>query len=282
MILQLSALGFVLTPIFENNSWPVVLLYALFMNFFAVIEATSRGKLLYNGQFLHSMLCMSVSSGLILAYAIFVVVRVKPWFEASYVIPTLGMILGNCTSSVSLGLATILDELKTGKDRIEWHLAMGATRWEALKSSLHKAMTTATMPLLNSMSVLGLVSIPGMMTGQILSGADPISAARSQIVIMCLIGGATCFSSTIAIFLAASTIVDDSFRSDLLLTRPKSSGPSMFERIKGLIASIINCCCCCFRSKSQGGALDQEEGVDEPLLQPGLSPTRPPERPGRT
>jgi putative ABC transport system permease protein len=275
MVIQLSCLGLILTPIFEANSWPIVLGYAMFMNFFAVLEATSRGGFYYRGQFLHTMICMSVSSFLILFYAIFVVVKAKPWFEASYAIPTLGMILGNCTSGVSLGVSTILAELREGKDRIEWQLALGATRWEALKASLSKAMTAATMPLLNSMSVLGLVAIPGMMTGQILAGSDPLSAARSQIIIMCLVGGASCFSSTLAIYFAASTIVDERFRSDLLLSRKPSSGPSVFGKIKALITALFRCCCCCCFYQARGADNEgQEEGVHAPLMNPGLSPQR--------
>jgi putative ABC transport system permease protein len=91
------------------------------------------------------------------------------------------MLLGNATSGVSLGLTNIIDALTTQQQQVETMLALGATRWEATKAHVHKAIITAMTPILNQMSVVGVVSIPGMMTGQILGGQAPLQAARYQV-----------------------------------------------------------------------------------------------------
>lgn len=91
------------------------------------------------------------------------------------------MLLGNATSGVSLGLSNIIDALTTQRAQVETMLALGATRWEATQAHVHRAIITAMTPVLNQMSVVGVVSIPGMMTGQILGGQAPMQAARYQV-----------------------------------------------------------------------------------------------------
>ena len=90
-----------------------------------------------------------------------------------------------------------LDELLSSLDeqraRVETELSLGATRWEAARAPLRESIRRGMIPILNSMMVVGVVSLPGMMTGQILEGADPLMAVRYQIVIMFMLAGATSF-----------------------------------------------------------------------------------------
>jgi putative ABC transport system permease protein len=111
-------------------------------------------------------------------------------FEARHVLPILGMVLGNTLTAVTLTLATLVDLVRRERGAIEGQLALGATRNAAFGGVLRQALKTAMMPVINAMAVAGIVTLPGMMTGQILAGADPGDAAKSQIMIMFVISGA--------------------------------------------------------------------------------------------
>jgi ABC-type iron transport system FetAB permease component len=178
--------------------------------------------------FVTTLAVVAGTAALTMAYALLVVMRVRPWWTPQYLIPILGMCagcgcggtgggavvyhafnvfkplqpsssshpqpqtttttnaknkrtLGNTISGISVGLGVVIDELSAGANRVEKLLALGATRWEATRAPVRRAVRLAMTPLLNQMSVVGLVSIPGMMTGQILAGSDPSDAARYQV-----------------------------------------------------------------------------------------------------
>ena len=130
------------------------------------------------------------------------VLRADPWFDPRYSIPISGMLLGNAVSGVSLAASLLLTGLVERKTEVEALLALGARPAQAARTLFAEATRTGFMPTLNSMLVIGLVSIPGMMTGQILGGAPIWQAALYQMFIMYLIA-ATCF---FAIFLTLSVI----------------------------------------------------------------------------
>jgi len=137
-----------------------------------------------------------VVSGLATVYAVTaVVVGSEPWWEPRYLIPLLGMILGNSLTGISLGVDSLLESFDAGRETIETDLALGATRWEAALPAIREAVRRAMIPMINSMLVVGLVSLPGMMTGQILQGADPAQAVKYQIVVMFMIAAATSLGS---------------------------------------------------------------------------------------
>jgi putative ABC transport system permease protein len=132
------------------------------------------------------------STWLILGLALFIVLhRSHVWYDPQYVIPLLGMILGNTLNGDTLGLTGLTDSLALKREQIEALLALGATRWEASRETVRQAVRTGMIPMINSMMVVGLVSLPGMMTGQMLSGVAPLEAVKYQIVIMFLIASAT-------------------------------------------------------------------------------------------
>ena len=101
------------------------------------------------------------------------------------------MILGNTLNGISLGLDRLTAELSEKRALVEMRLTLGATRWEACRDPMCDAVRTGMVPIVNSMMVVGLVSFPGMMTGQMLAGALPMGAVRYQIVIMFLIASGT-------------------------------------------------------------------------------------------
>jgi putative ABC transport system permease protein len=136
----------------------------------------------------------------VVGFALLFIVDVNPWYLPQYFIPLLGMVLGNMLNGVSLGLETFLSSLKEGRSEIETSLLTGASSWEAALPFLQRSIRTGLIPMTNTMMVAGLVSIPGMMTGQLLAGVDPKSAVKYQIVVMFLIFSATALGTVLACF----------------------------------------------------------------------------------
>jgi len=171
------------------------------MTLVAGTSAAGRGKRTYAGQRLDSVASVWVSSWLVTAIGLFAVIRIDPWYEPQYAIPILGMILGNTLTGVSLGMERMTQELTTGRGTIEMILALGGTRWEAAQGATRQAVRAGMMPTLNQMTVVGIVSLPGMMTGQVLAGENPEDAVRYQIVIMFLIAAASALGTVGAVLL---------------------------------------------------------------------------------
>ncbi|HUT10783.1 MAG TPA: iron export ABC transporter permease subunit FetB [Thermoguttaceae bacterium] len=195
-VVQLLLVGLVLWWIFapERSSLFVVGMMGA-MTLIAGFAAVDRTGHRYRGIRLDSIISMWASSWLITAVALFAVVQVQrgeqPWYDPQYAIPLLGMILGNTLNGISLGLNRLGEELATKRRHVETLLALGATRWEAARGPIQEAIRTGMIPIINSMMVVGLVSLPGMMTGQLLAGVPPVQAVRYQIVIMFLIAAGT-------------------------------------------------------------------------------------------
>ena len=151
---------------------------------------------------------MLISAVLVTVCALTTQIRRDAWFAPRYAIPILGMILGNSMSGVSLGLQGLSSSAWTERRGIEAQLALGANRWEAMRGVGRKAMMTALTPIVNSMSASGIVFLPGMMTGQILAGVDPVEAVKYQILFMFLIAGGTGFGSVVAVYGGIARLTD--------------------------------------------------------------------------
>jgi putative ABC transport system permease protein len=187
MVVQLLLIGFVLEWLFTQDNALVILAIALVMTAIAGIAAVNRTQRRFVGVYWHSLLSVLASSSLVTGFAMVGIIRVQPWYDPQYLIPLLGMVLGNTLNGISLGLDRFMEGLVTQRDQVETLLALGATRWEAAHPQVRNAIRVGMIPTINSMMVMGLVSLPGMMTGQILAGANPIDAVRYQIVIIFMI-----------------------------------------------------------------------------------------------
>jgi putative ABC transport system permease protein len=121
-----------------------------------------------------------------------------------------GMILGNTLNGISLGLDRLGSELAAKRAQVEALLALGATRWEAARHPIQEAVRTGLIPIMNSMMVVGIVSLPGMMTGQILAGASPLEAVKYQIVIMFLIASGTALGTVSVVLLSYRRLFNSS------------------------------------------------------------------------
>jgi len=171
------------------------------MTLIAGFAGAQRGALTYAGQRRDSVVSIWVSSWLVAAVGLFVVIRIHPWYEPQYAIPILGMILGNTLTGVSLSIERMTEELTARRDRVDMALALGAARWEAAQGPARQAVRAGMIPTLNQMAVVGVVSLPGMMTGQVLAGQSPLQAVRYQIVIMFLIAASSALGTVGAVLL---------------------------------------------------------------------------------
>ncbi|KAG9099083.1 hypothetical protein FS749_002154 [Ceratobasidium sp. UAMH 11750] len=133
------------------------------------------------------------------------------WAAEKY-IPVLGMLCGSTISGIVVATTSVLKELHENRDKIETYLAFGASRYEACKPIATSALRLALTPTINQMSVIGLISIPGMMTGALLGGASVDQAAKLQMVIMFMINASTTLASIAGMLAALSVAVDDQSR----------------------------------------------------------------------
>lgn len=192
-VVQLLLIGLILEQIFAQQAWYAVAGVMLAMSLIAGIAAVRRVERRYPGIWLNSIVAVMAGSWLVTVVALTAVVPPSAWIEnkAQYAIPLMGMILGNCLNGISLGLDRLGEQLTAKRGEVEMLLTLGATRWEAARESVRQAVRNGMIPIINSMMVVGLVSLPGMMTGQLLAGAPPLAAVKYQIVIMFLIAAGT-------------------------------------------------------------------------------------------
>lgn len=200
LVVQLLLIGSVLRFVFASGSLWLTAGAGFVMVLVAAIEAGQRQSPRFKGLMTEGLgLATLLTAGTLgTLYAVGVVIGPSPTaapglltsFEPRHVLPILGMVLGNALTSVSLTLATLVDLAQRERGAIEAQLALGATSRSAFGGILRRTLKTAMMPVINAMAVAGIVTLPGMMTGQILAGADPADAAKSQIMIMFVISGA--------------------------------------------------------------------------------------------
>ncbi|MBF0561436.1 MAG: iron export ABC transporter permease subunit FetB [Alphaproteobacteria bacterium] len=207
---QLALVGVALTALFSVRSAPWTAAMAVAMILLAGREATARQDRQFAGWWTYGIgtASMTMAATIVTLIALTTAIQPQPWYDPRYAIPLLGMILGNCMNGVSLGLSTLTATVAHERPAIEARLALGATRREALRPSTTRALRAATTPIVNAMSALGLVSLPGMMTGQILAGADPVEAAKYQLLIMFLIAGGTGLGAVSAVILGVLRLTD--------------------------------------------------------------------------
>ncbi|MEZ4226118.1 MAG: iron export ABC transporter permease subunit FetB [Polyangiaceae bacterium] len=195
-VVQLGCVGYALAWVFRIESPWLLFGVLTVMTAAAGRAAVARSSRRFEGAQAYSFITL-VLTGLLTTFAVTgAIIGVRPWYHAQYVIPLLGMVLGNSLTGVSLTLDSLLTELDEQRARVEMELALGASRWEAARDPLRDAARRGMIPILNSMTVVGIVSLPGMMTGQILEGADPLQAVKYQIVVMFMLAASTSLGCT--------------------------------------------------------------------------------------
>jgi len=184
MIIQLLLIGYVLTYIFETNSNYVVIVVLSIMLLSASWISLRTTSLPRKILFINAVSAMVIGGVTVLIIMTQAVLMIDPWYSPSYLIPLAGMIFANCMNGISLAAERLESELSQGK---------------SFKEAKVIALKTSLIPITNMLLAVGLVSLPGMMTGQILSGVSPMIAVRYQIMVMCMFFGSTGIS--VAMFL---------------------------------------------------------------------------------
>ena len=214
MVAQLALMGLVLKVLFQSVSPLYTILAALLMLAFAAREAMVRQDRKFTGGWSYALGAgsMTVAGTIVTLFALSGQLHADPWYDPRYAIPILGMVLGNTMNGVSIGLDRLISTCVRERGAIEARLALGEEARVALHGPMREAMRAGMIPTINGMSAVGLVSIPGMMTGQILAGVDPVEAVKYQLLIMFLIGGGTALGLCMAVFSGAWRLTDHRHR----------------------------------------------------------------------
>ncbi|OYV37297.1 MAG: iron export ABC transporter permease subunit FetB, partial [Rhodospirillales bacterium 20-64-7] len=210
MVIQLLLVGYVLRLVFVTmNPW-ATLLVALIMGAAATHEVGARQqqRLALFSHYLTGGGATVFATLVITLLALFTTLRPTPWYNPREALPLTGIILGNVMNAVSLALNAFFNSVKRERNAVEARLALGETRYLALHGLAAQAIRTALIPTINTMTAAGLITMPGIMTGQLLAGMDPLSAAKYQILLMFLIVGGNCLGAFIAVHLVIFKLTD--------------------------------------------------------------------------
>lgn len=214
MTVQLMLIGLVLKLLFQIVSplWTGVA--AAIMIGMAGREVMARQTRRFKGWWSYGLGTSSlmIACTFVTVLALTTQIRPDPWFDPRFALPILGMILGNTMNGVSIGLDRLLSSAVDGRNVIETRLALGHDRTRAFKPLVRDSIRAGLINIINAMSAAGVISLPGMMTGQILAGVDPTEAVKYQILIMFLIAGSTALGTLAAVVFAARRLTDHRHR----------------------------------------------------------------------
>jgi len=212
-VLQLAVVGTLLQKVFEaNNPWAVAgiaFLLNLMGTFETVVNKSSRRYHNMFGSVLLGMLGSTIPVSIIGARF---AMSVQPFWTPEQYIPIVGMLCGSTISGIVVAVSYVLKEIHDGRDKVEMYLAFGASRFEACKPIATEALRLALTPTINQMSVIGIIAIPGMMTGAILGGSSVEQAAKLQMIIMFMITSSTALASIVTTIFALAVVVDGEHR----------------------------------------------------------------------
>ncbi len=210
MVVQLIAVGYLLHYVFALKDPAVTVGLIVVMAAIAAREIVARPERGFAGATGYVIagsgvaIATVVTVGLALATAI----RPQPWFDPRYAIPLAGIVLGSVLNAGSLTLDTFLSEVRNRRAAIETQLALGCSYRVAIAPMMRNAIRRGLLPIVNQMSAAGVITLPGIMTGQILAGADPIDAVKYQILLLFLLAGASGLTGVSIAFLTARRLTD--------------------------------------------------------------------------
>ena len=211
---QLLLIGLVLKALFASSHPLFVAGIALIMLLAAGREVAARQKRRLKGftGFAVGTGAMFVSSFTIMILTLLIVIQAKPWYAPQYAIPMLGMLLGNTMNGIALGMNALTTAVWQQRGVIEQRLLLGQTWEEVIREIQSESARTGMIPIINSMAAAGIVSLPGMMTGQILAGSPALEAVKYQILIMFLISAGTGLGTLVALRAVSRSLFDERHR----------------------------------------------------------------------
>ncbi len=208
---QLLLIGLLLKLLFAHAHLGWVVLMSVMMLLVAGRIVMERQEWRFLGWWGYGVgtLSMFLSSFAVTLITLLIIIQPEPWYQPQFSIPLLGMMLGNTMNGVALGLERLTSAVHQQHRVIEARLLLGHTWCEAIENIRRDAMRVGLVPMLNAMAAAGVVSLPGMMTGQILAGAEPMEAVKYQILIMFLIASGTGFGTMGAVHFGARRLFDE-------------------------------------------------------------------------
>ena len=211
MVVQLVAVGFILRFVFSAAHPAVTLVLILVMAAIAAREIAVRPERSFKG-----LAGLSLSAGgvaiatvVTVGLALTTAIRPHPWYDARYAVTLVGIILGSVLNAGSLALDSLTGAMARERPAIEAQLALGANFHQATARLLRQAVRRGLLPIINQMSAAGVITLPGIMTGQILAGLDPLEAVKYQILLMFLLAGASGLASFVVAFGSLRRLTDD-------------------------------------------------------------------------
>ncbi len=221
--IQLTLIGLVLKALFANVQFGWVSLMALFMLLVAGREVMARQERRFKGWWGYAVgtFSMFLSSFTVTVFALIIILGETPWYEPQYAIPLLGMLLGNTMNGISIAMDRLTTSAWEQRSVIEARLMLGERADEAISEIRRQAIRSGMIPIINAMAAAGIISLPGMMTGQILAGAAPVEAVKYQILIMFLITAGTGLGTMAAVTIGAKHLFDKRQRLCLERLREK-------------------------------------------------------------
>jgi putative ABC transport system permease protein len=220
MVVQLVAIGFVLRFVFALDHPGATVILVLVMVLIAAREVAARPEKRFGAWETMGIGTVGVAfaTGVTALLALTTAIRPHPWFDPRYAIPLAGIVLGSVLNAASLALDSLLGGVSRERAAIEARLALGTPYREAIRPLLRTAIRRGLLPVINQMSAAGIVTLPGIMTGQILAGLDPLEAAKYQILLMFLLSGGGGLAAVVVAYLTAWRLGDarDRLRLDRL------------------------------------------------------------------
>lgn len=224
-LVQLLVVGLLLKLLFARADFYWVAAFAAVMLAIAGYETLARQRRPLTGVWGYGVgaLSMFLSSFTVAILALTVIVGPDPWYTPQYAIPLLGMLLGNTMTGVAVALDRMTQAAFDQRGAVEARLILGQTWREAISDIRADSMRAGMIPTVNAMAAAGVVSLPGMMTGQILAGSPPLEAVKYQIVILFLIAVGTILGTVGAIWGASRRLFDqrERLRLDRLRNPPE-------------------------------------------------------------
>ena len=223
-LLQLCAMGLIMGFVIRSGDpWLVVALLAVML--VAGVQITlSRARGVPRGLAGPVLLSLSITLLLMLTVVTGLIVRPHPWYAPQLIVPLAGMLLGNTVSALAVGLSRFYESMEERRDEIGTLLALGASQWEAARPSVVSSIRLGLTPTTASLASAGIVTIPGMMAGQVIAGGDPLSAAEYQFVILAAIAALTLLADGLIMLCVYRTCFDGEGRLRPAAWRRDSDG----------------------------------------------------------
>lgn len=221
-VVQLLLVGHILRIVFAHAApWLTALVVAVMMALAArEVAARPRARLTGRGNGWVGAMAVAGTTVITVLFILNTALRPEPWYDPRYTIALIGIVLGSVLNAASLALDGVLSGARREKLAIEARLALGGTVREAFSSLLRESVRRGIVPSINQMSAAGIITLPGIMTGQIIAGMDPIEAAKYQILLMFLLCGASGMAAIAAAYGAMRRLTDERGRLRLDRLQP--------------------------------------------------------------